>query len=139
MESANKLEHSGIVQHTYPGFVTVKIISQSACHACHAKGSCTMADVKDKEIEVPVSGQHYCRGDKVRVLLKRSLGYQAVFFAYFLPFLIFLGTMIIAVAFSASELLSGLMAMAILIPYYLVLHQFNGSIKKKFNFIIEQE
>ncbi len=45
-----EIEHKGIVQKVSERKITVGIINESACASCHAKGACTVADMKDKEI-----------------------------------------------------------------------------------------
>ncbi len=46
------ITHSGTIQQIDGNKVYVKIQAQSACATCHAKGSCTVADMSDKMIEV---------------------------------------------------------------------------------------
>ena len=46
------IEHDGIVQKSEKNYVNVKITSVSACSGCHADGICSLADKKDKIIEI---------------------------------------------------------------------------------------
>ncbi len=46
------VKHPGVVVKTGPDEVEVMILAQSACAACHAKGACTMADMKEKMVKI---------------------------------------------------------------------------------------
>ena len=61
-----KIEHEGIVDHISDKAIRVKIMSMSACASCHAKGACTVADMEEKEVEVPLAG-NYKVGQRVMV------------------------------------------------------------------------
>jgi len=43
--------HPGIIERISGEKVFVRILSQSACSACHAKGACSVADAEEKIIE----------------------------------------------------------------------------------------
>ena len=76
--SKNEVSHEGTILEITPEFTTVEIIAQSACAACHARGLCGVADEKQKIIMVPTDPYgSYKEGDKVLVLLKKSMGMKA--------------------------------------------------------------
>lgn len=97
-----------------------------------------MADIQEKEIEVPVYKKHYSRGQEVTVIFRESQGFIALFFGYILPFILVLLTLIIAVSVTADELTGGLLALAILVPYYTALYFFRHYLKNVFKFELEE-
>ncbi len=108
--------------------VTVSILASSACSGCHAEGICSLSGREERIVEIPGIFQ-VVPGDSVTVLMKQSSGYSAVFLGYVLP--------LILESLSVTELIVGLGALAILIPYYLTLCFFSDRINKKFTFTIK--
>jgi sigma-E factor negative regulatory protein RseC len=139
MSVSNKyesIEHEGIVESADDRSLKVKIISDSACSGCHAEGFCLISGQKEKDIVIP--GKYFVSpGDSVKVLMKKSMGYKALFLGYILPFIVFMAALIILVIFSVGELYAGLGALAVLIPYYLTLWFFRKRIENKFTFTIK--
>jgi sigma-E factor negative regulatory protein RseC len=137
MSEGGVIDHEGIVEELVDNTAKVVIDSQSACAACHAKGACSVADVEEKIIEVrSTDNQKYKKGDKVDVGIKRSLGSRAVFLGYFLPFMILVLALIILLAITDNELLSGILSIVLLVPYYLILYIMRDKLKKTFEFTI---
>lgn len=116
----------------------VNVISQSACAGCHAKGACTVADYKDKEIEVTEYRNTYQVGDEVTVLFKQSKGFTALIWGYLIPFFLVLGTLIVTLEVTRDELQSGILSLIILIPYYITLYFFRHLLKKVLKFELEE-
>jgi len=133
------ITHPGTIHKIDGSNIYVKIQAQSACATCHAKGSCTVADMSDKLIEVfNIAPDKYNVGDSVTVSMKQSLGNRAVFLAYFLPFLLVLATLITVLSLSDNELFAGLISLAILVPYYIGLYYLKDSMGKVFRFEINR-
>ena len=83
--------HTGQVVSMTPQTTTVRIVSHSACSECHAAGLCGLSEYTEKAIEVPTSpSATYGVGDEVKVVLKASMGFKAVWLAYFLPLVVLL-------------------------------------------------
>ncbi len=137
MDATKNIEHTGIVQDITDTVIYVKILSQSACAACHAKTICGMSEMKEKLIEVERVNQNIQIGDEVTVLLKESLGFKALFLGYLAPFIILFVILIALISYTANELLSGLCALSSLVPYYIILFLFKSKIRKEFKFIIK--
>jgi sigma-E factor negative regulatory protein RseC len=130
------INHEGIVQKNSGNSVIVSISSVSACSGCHAEGSCNLSGREEKIIEV--TGSYDVKpGDNVTILMRQSLGHSAVFLGYFLPFILVITTLIIVHSTKASELVTGLTSIAILIPYYTVLYLFRKRIGRKFTFTLK--
>jgi sigma-E factor negative regulatory protein RseC len=136
---SSDIKHSGFVKEVKGTSVIVNIVNQSACSSCHAKGACSVSDFQDKEIEIVNANGAYRTGEEVTVVFKESQGFAALFYGYILPFLLVLFTLIIAVSVSKNELIGGLLALAILIPYYTTLYFFRHLLKKVFKFELEEK
>jgi len=135
-ENSAIIEHDGIVQKSDKSSVKVKITSVSACSGCHADGFCTLADKKDKIIDI--SGRYnLAPGDAVTVLMKKSMGYTAVMLGYVIPIILVIALLIILGSMSLPELITGLGSLAVLIPYYLVLSLFRKRINTNFKFTLK--
>jgi len=135
-DNFESIEHKGIVQKSDNKAVTVLRSSASACSGCHAEGSCNLSGVKEKIVEV--KGSHELSpGDNVVVLMKKSMGYAALFLGYVFPFILVLTVLIILAALPVTELIAGLGSLVILIPYYLALYFFRNRISNKFEFSIK--
>lgn len=132
------IKHIGFVTEIRGSSLIVNIVNQSACSTCHAQGACTVADYQDKEIEIPQFTKQYKPGQQVTVILKQTQGFAAVTWSYIVPFILVFLTLIIAVSVLKNELFGGLLALAILIPYYTTLWFFRHSLKKVFKFEVEE-
>ncbi len=130
------IEHEGIVQKSDSNSVTVSIISSAACAGCHAEGICSLSGKKEKTVEI--SGKYQVvPGDSVTIQMKQSSGHIAVFFGYVMPLILVVAILIILVAISIPELIAGLGALAVLIPYYLMLYIFKNRISRKLKFTLK--
>jgi sigma-E factor negative regulatory protein RseC len=135
-ESFECIEHDGIVQKSDGKSVTIRISSATACSGCHSERACNLSDIKEKIVEV--KGNHELSpGDNVTVMMKKSMGHSAVFLGYGIPLILVISVLIILAAFQVPEIITGLGALAILIPYYFALYFFRNRISKKFTFSIK--
>lgn len=116
----------------------VTIVSQSACSACHARGGCLASDSREKEIEVSHNLKPYHIGQQVTVVLKESSGIRALFYGYLFPFLVLVATLVVALHFSGNEVVSGLISLGMLIPYYTGLYLFRDKLTRRFEFFLEE-
>jgi sigma-E factor negative regulatory protein RseC len=132
----NTIYHNGIVNKSDHESVTVIITSESACSGCHAEGSCSMFGKEEKIVEV--KGNYDVKeGDIVTVIMNQSTGFIALFFGYLLPLVIVIITLTSLLALNYTELISGLLSIASLLPYYLVLYLFRKRINNKFVFSLK--
>ena len=130
------IEHDGIVQKSEKNYVNVKITSVSACSGCHADGLCSLADKKDKIIDI--SGiYNLAPGDRVTVLMKKSMGYAAVMLGYVIPIILVIALLLVLDSLSLPELITGLGSLAVLVPYYLLLWLFRKRVNTNFRFTIK--
>lgn len=133
-----EIKHKGFVKEVSENSLIVNIVNQSACSTCHAQGACTVADFQDKEIEISHFTKEYTPGQEVTIVFKESQGFTALFYGYVLPFLLVFATLIIMTSISDNELLAGLIALAVLIPYYTTLYFLRHLLKKVFKFELEE-
>jgi len=131
-----KVLHEGVVQEVTADKITVLIVNASACSACHAKGACLASDLKEKEIDISNFKGHFQPGQHVNIVGETSQSYRAAFFGYLLPFLFVFFTLILTFSIFNNEGTAGLLSLAILIPYYIILYFFRDRIKKSFDFQI---
>lgn len=135
-DNFESIEHDGVVQKSDNNSVFVKISSESACSGCHSESLCSLSGKVEKIVEV--SGiYNFAPGDSVTVLMKKSAGYRALLLGYIFPLILVLFTLIILASSSVPELAAGLLSIAGLIPYYLILWFFRKRISNKFTFTIK--
>ncbi len=132
------IDHDGIIDHIKGDVAQVKIDSQSACTACHAKGVCGAADQKEKFLDVHLHGASYQVGEPVRVLVAKNLGFKAVLLGYFYPFLLVIAILISLTVIGMDESKAGVFSLLSVVPYYLVLYLLRSRIETKFTFSIKK-
>lgn len=137
MNAKKEIIHDGFVKSIDGDRLCVSIIVKGGCEGCQLKGSCNNSEMKEKEIFAETDGIDYYVGQPVRIHMKESAGFKAVFLAYFLPFLLMLFVMIVASTMTADEGIIGLSAIASLVPYYIVLYLYRNRIKKNFKYAVE--
>jgi len=135
---AEKIEHQGIVQSVDKQGVRVVIVQNAACSTCAAGSSCMAAERKEKIIDaLPLDDLK--EGDEVRVLIERRLGFKAVLLAFVLPFILVISLVaLLSRLTDLGDAWAGTIALAALIPYYLVIAFFRDRIKKQFTFYAEK-
>ena len=134
------ISHPGIIEKIDKQSVYVKILSSSACSSCTAKGACNLAESQEKVVEIKMQqDQVYSVGRSVDVVMQRSLGTRAVLLAYLIPFGIVVLALIVLLSAGIPEGISALFSMALLVPYYLILHHFRDKLKKEFEFTIQSK
>ncbi len=130
------IEHEGIVHHADNKSVIVRIISASACSGCHAEGVCSISGKEEKDIEVK-GFYNVKKGDSVIVTMQKSLGHFAVILGYVVPFILIITILGILSRTAHSELLSGLVSIGSLAPYYLILWLFRNKLDARFRFTLK--
>ncbi|MCU4176889.1 SoxR reducing system RseC family protein [Carboxylicivirga sp. N1Y90] len=139
MAEIDYIEHEGIVAEVNPQQIKVRISNESACASCHAKGSCTTADLQDKLIDVYQSISDINVGQKVMLLGKKSLAPKAVLLAYIYPILLILGTLISVFYTTGNELLAAGLSLLILVPYFTIIYLNKDKLKRTFTFTIKHQ
>ncbi|MEN6618662.1 MAG: SoxR reducing system RseC family protein [Rikenellaceae bacterium] len=138
MNSEN-IEHEGVILDIDRDYISVEILNKSACSSCNAKSMCSMSDVKAKIIQIENRGFiFYEKGERVNVILKRSLGFKALWISYLIPLIILLVLLVALSAIGVNELLIGLSILVSLALYYFVVYLLRDKIKKEFIFTVEK-
>jgi len=138
MSNSKSVEHKGRIDSIEGNKICVNFIAMSACASCHAKGVCSTSDMKEKSVEVFDFTNQFQVGEEVNVILKQSLGFRALFLGYVLPFFLVLIILIVLTITTNNEAVSGVGALTVLIPYYLLLYILKDKIRKKFIFTINK-
>lgn len=138
MSDNKSIEHSGIIEKIDNEGILVKIVSQSACASCHAKGYCSTSDQEEKEVLIKNFNGHYFIGEKVNVLLERSQGMKAIMIGYVFPFLLVLVFLLILSSMDIGELKVGIISVSSLIPYYFTIFLLKDKINNKFSFSLRK-
>lgn len=131
------ISHRGRIVSLTPEFTTVEILSESACGSCHAAALCGMSELQKKVLELPT--RHYAsfrEGDEVNLVLRRTMGFKAVWLAYVLPLAVLLAVLLGLTALGAGELAAGLWALGAVALYYLVLRLLRNRLRNDYSFYI---
>ena len=129
------IKHEGYVSNIENNLLTVSLKGNINCEGCKAQSACGVSESNDKEIEIIDNIQGFKLNDTVDVVLEKSLGLKAVFWAYVFPFILIILTLIITTNF-LKEWIAGLVSLFILIPYYFLLFVLKDTFQKAFRISI---
>jgi len=133
MADENKITHTGIVKNVEDGKVVVSIVSKASCISCSLKNVCSASDLKEKETVVDMPGApEYSPGENVTLELSQSAGNWAVAIGYFFPFIVLMLSLILFLNAGLDQGVAGILSLAMLIPYYLVIYLLKGYFRKRF-------
>lgn len=135
---SNIISHEGFVTKITDEELEIKILSQSACAACHAKSACGMGEQAEKILTVPrPKGKDFALMQRVNVRMAIGQGNKAAVLAYLIPIILLLAVLFVCLGLGLDEGLSALIAIAALIPYYIILYLLRDKLKQKFEYIID--
>ncbi len=133
-----EITHKGRIVAIDPEVTTIEIVSETACASCHAKGLCNLGEEKVKEVLVRTSAWHPRQvGDEVEVVLRKAMGYKAVFIAYGMPLVVLFVTLMVLTQLGVGELWAGLGAIGAVLLCYLVIFLFRNKISKEYSFYLK--
>ena len=137
MKNAETISHEGIVTKITDDELEIKILAQSACAACHAKSACSMSEQTEKILTVPrPEGQEFQLLQKVNVRMAVGQGNKAAVLAYLIPIILLLAVLFVCLGLGLDDGPSALIAIAALIPYYIMLYLQRDKLKKRFEYFI---
>ena len=137
---ADIIKHRGIVEKVEGSHVVVRIVQTSACAACSAKGLCNASESKEKQIDVFEAGASYRIGEEVVLCGSTSMGMRAVFLAFGIPMLLLLFALFVSMRVTDGDaLVSSLVALFAVVPYYLVIYFMKDKLNRTFSFTIEKQ
>lgn len=133
------IEHEGIIEHIEGNHIKVRILQQSACSTCHAKGYCMAANSSEKTIDVTDYTGQFKLHDHVKVEAKKSMGHYAVLWVYVIPLILVLIMIILSTSiWHLTEIQGALFAILSLVPYSIVLYLLRNKMTKIFTFTIKK-
>lgn len=146
------LSHEGVVVKVENGRYDVVIESNTACEGCKAQAYCGVSGVEEshergsdgKEMRgkiISVNDPHIegiAVGDRVVVSVRRKVATFATFFAYVLPLILFVSTIVGMVNIVESEGLAALAAFGVVAVYYMVVYCARLYFERMVNFEIKK-
>jgi len=137
---ADIIKHRGVIEKIDGSHIIVRIVQTSACSACSAKGLCNASESKEKQIDVYGVQASYRVGEEVVVCGTTSMGMRAVMLAFGVPLLILLLMLFVTMRITDGDaLLSAIIALLAIIPYYIVIYFMKDKLSKTFSFTIEKQ
>ncbi len=137
--ATGEVSHKGTVISVGQDRISVRIVSESACSACHAAGLCGASESKNKIVDVPVyGGQTYSVGQEVEVCLARKMGLKAVLLSYVIPLVILLILVLTLSSIGLGELVCGLASIGGVALYYLILYFRRDSLTEGYVFYVRK-
>ncbi|HQB85771.1 MAG: SoxR reducing system RseC family protein [Bacteroidales bacterium] len=132
----NRIQHDGMVKEVGTDSVIVSIVSCAACAGCKARGFCGMTESEEKTIDIR-GRYNVSPGDKVTVQMEESTGMKAVVLSYLVPVLIIMGGLFVLQSLPVNELFAGLISIALLVPWFLILYLSRKKIERSFTFTLK--
>jgi len=123
--------HTGSVSKITDDSISVFLNDDISCEGCRIKSTCGIANKGSKEIQISNPVDSFELHETVQVVLEKSIGIKAVFWAYLFPFILLISTLIMT-SYFLREWLAGLVSLLILIPYYATLYALKNSMKDIF-------
>ena len=137
---ADIIKHRGIVEKIDGSHIVVRIVQTSACSACSAKGLCNASESKEKQIDVYEVNPAYRIGEEVILCGTTSMGMKAVFLAFGIPVFLLLAALFVTMRVTDGDaLLSAIVALVAVVPYYAILYLMKDKMNKTFSFVIEKQ
>lgn len=133
------ITHKGVIEEINGDQITVRILQESACSGCHARGACMASNSKEKLIEIKGPGGMFSLHEQVIIEGKESIGYKAIFWAFILPLIILIATLVLTTGYwHFSETGAAVSALIALTPYYLLLYLLRNNMARTFRFSIKK-
>jgi len=130
------IQHDGKVTKVESNSVLVSIKSGAACSGCKAEGLCGLSGKEERIVDVK-GRYNVSPGDMVTILMEQKTGYKAVVLSYLVPLVIFISGLVILNLLSFKELISGLVSISLLFPYFLILYLFRNKINRNLIFTLK--
>lgn len=138
MTPKDSVQHEGVVKSISAQTIEVLIINHSACAGCHAKGSCGMADMKQKIITAQRPEGNIQVGDPVTVYATLHNAAYSVVLAYVMPSTLIIASIFFLEKSGSSELYAAITSLVLLLGYFFILYLFRNKISKKIKFTVRK-
>jgi len=127
----------GNVESVSDKMVKVKVVQFSACADCHAHSACSVSDSTGKIIEIPLTGRKPEVGQQIQITSEVSMGLIATVWAYIIPVVLIISSLVLSSFFSINQILSALISLLVLACYYFVLYLTRALFSKHFTLKIK--
>ena len=135
---SNKIQHSGVIESIEDGCIHVRIVQTSACAACKVAGYCNAADSKEKVVDVYCNNEaRYKTGQQVTVSTSGKVAAKALLWGFGIPFVLMVTVLVLVLLLTDDEGWAALGALAVLIPYYILLWFLRDNMREQLSFVIE--
>ena len=132
-------EHKGNITKIDNNTITVKVLQLSACAHCEGKKFCTLAESKEKEIEISVKNPtDYAVGEEVVIEAQTKQIFTAVLWAYVLPLILLFAGVGVGTALEMQEVHTALLGLVAVVVYYGFLFAINKILSKSLEFKISK-
>ncbi len=136
----NTVEHEAFVRKIERRHIIVDVLAKSACLSCQLKGLCSVADIEEKEVKIPINNPlDYEIGNKVIVYMEQNQALNAVWLAYVVPLLLVVAVLVLLISLKIEEGIAALLALATLPLYYFIMYLLRKKIAKKFDFKVKEK
>jgi sigma-E factor negative regulatory protein RseC len=139
MDASVCIEQKGTIEAIANNKITVRVDRASACGQCNIQGICNLTGPLERTIDVKNNNLNFSVGDVVQIAITRTMGNKAILFGYLLPFILLIATLLFLTSLSVAEWIAGLVSLAILAPYYLVLYLLKDKLSRTFTFTIRKK
>jgi sigma-E factor negative regulatory protein RseC len=131
------IKHDGIIDSIEGRHIRVRILQTSACAGCKIAGHCTASEAKEKIIDVESSETKWRVGQTVMVSTSNAVARRALLLGFGLPLVLMLVVLTGMLLTGHQEETSGLLSLAVLVPYYGILWLLREKVARKVSFSIE--
>ncbi|MCQ2195995.1 MAG: SoxR reducing system RseC family protein [Bacteroidaceae bacterium] len=132
------IRHQGKIEGIADGIVKVRILQSSACSGCSAAKLCQSSETKEKFVDVRVADvSSYQVGDNVVLCGSLTQGLKATWWAYALPLLLVISSVVVAFNLTQSDGIAAAVALLVLVAYYGGMYAMRSKFEKRFSFTIE--
>ncbi len=133
-----RVRHSGVVETVTETGVRVRIVQTSACASCKISGHCNASESKTKYVDVATPDIDGLKvGDNVSVSASQTVVAKALLLSFGAPFVVLVAVLAAVYTSTGDDVLSGGVAIASLLPYYLLLYCFRNRIGRSVVFAID--
>ena len=135
--NGRQIEHRGVVERIVSHGVSVSIVQETACSTCAAAQMCHSSEKKEKLVEIPCGDAHrYSIGQEVTIVGELGMGLRATLWAYVVPLILLMVVLMVSASFLSAGI-AAILALASLIPYYIILYAFRNKMQRRFSFRIK--
>ncbi|MCQ2308451.1 MAG: SoxR reducing system RseC family protein [Bacteroidales bacterium] len=133
-----RVSHTGVITNIAGNELEIEIHSSASCGSCSIRSACGMSETKEKHIVVPKpDDKNFIIGQPVKVSMTARQGGRAAVYAYLIPALLMIFTILIISGFSLEDWIAAVAGIGIAAVYYFVLFLFKEKISRKFEYEVE--